>query len=85
MAIYWLFCMFLQSGFTTSMPQKEPTRKVCEKPAPHHHKKWPVASLNVTRLRLLFNLGDSQSSLVIRLNYHRNCASFVHSYSMMTC
>ncbi|KAH9053892.1 hypothetical protein EDB87DRAFT_1649292 [Lactarius vividus] len=71
MAIYWLFCMFLQSGFTTGMPQEEPTHKVCEKPAPHHHKKWPTV--------------DSQSSLVIQLDYPRNCPSFVHSCSMMTC
>ncbi|KAH9051440.1 hypothetical protein EDB87DRAFT_1665078 [Lactarius vividus] len=85
MAIYWLFCVFLQSEFTTGMPQEEPTRKVCEKPAPHHHKKWPAASLDVTRLHLSFNLSNSQSSFVMRLNYHRNCPSFVHSCFMMTC
>ncbi|KAH8976891.1 hypothetical protein EDB92DRAFT_1922958 [Lactarius akahatsu] len=88
MAIYWLFCVFLQSGFTTGMPREEPTRKVHEKPAPHHHKKRPTvskaASLDMTPL---LNLSDSQSSLVIwlnsRLNYHRNCTSFMDSCSMM--
>ncbi|KAH9057272.1 hypothetical protein EDB87DRAFT_1632633 [Lactarius vividus] len=74
MSIYWLFCVFLQSGFTTGMPQEKPTRK-----------KWPAASLDVTRLPLSFDLSNSQLSLVIQLNYHRNCPGFMHSCSMMTC
>ena len=48
-----------------------------------------LMSHDVTQWNLLPGLSDSQSSLVmpeqIQLNYHRNCASFVYSCSMMTC